>query len=115
MIWEAYQQNKIAEAAETTQSGPGRVADDLAATRRHVDRLALACQAMWEIMRDRSNLLEQDIEAKMLEIDARDGRLDGKITTQVLKCSSCGSTTNSKRFSCVICGTVIERPSKFEG
>ena len=84
MIWEVYQQTKIAGAertAERAMSKADRYAADIADVRRLVDRLTLACQAMWELLRDRSDLTEEDIEAKILEIDARDGRVDGKIAT----------------------------------
>ncbi len=118
MLWEAYQQTKIAGAertAERAMSKADRYADDIAGLQRHVERLSLACQAMWELLRDSSGLTEADIEAKILEIDARDGRVDGKIATQVLDCPSCGKATNSRRSCCVICGAPLRRQHQFEG
>lgn len=118
MIWEAYQQTKIAgaeRAAERAESKANRQSDDLAALKRHVDRLSLACQAMWELLRDGSELTEDDIEAKILEVDARDGRVDGKIAMQALECPNCGRPTNSKRSSCVICGAPFRKLHQFEG
>lgn len=118
MLWEAYQHTKIAGAeltAERAMSKADRYSDDIADINRHVERLSLACQAMWELLREHSGLTEADIEAKILEIDARDGRVDGKIASRVLNCPSCGKATNSKRSSCVICGAPIKRPHQFEG
>ncbi|MFT4175679.1 MAG: hypothetical protein QM627_03405 [Luteolibacter sp.] len=117
MIWEAYQQTKIAGAersAERAMSKADRYADDIAAIRRHVDRLSLACQAMWELLRDHSDLTEEDIETQMLEIDARDGKIDGRIATQLVDCSSCGRPTNTKRLTCVMCGAPMKRQHQFE-
>ena len=79
-----------------------------------VDRLSLACQGMWELIRDRTQISEQDLEVKMLEIDARDGKVDGKITTQALSCHACGRPTNSKRNRCIMCGAALRRQHKFE-
>lgn len=117
MIWEVYQQTKIAGAEQTAEkalSKADRYAADIADVRRQVDRLTLACQAMWELIRDRTGLTEEDIEAKILEIDARDGSVDGKISTKSVNCTSCGRPTNSRRGSCVMCGAPIKREHQFE-
>jgi hypothetical protein len=117
MIWEAYQQTKIASAertAERAMSKADRYAEDIAGIRRHLDRLSLACQAMWELLRDHSNLTEENIESKILEIDARDGKVDGKIATQLANCSSCGKPTNTRRLTCVMCGAPMKRQHQFE-
>ncbi len=118
MIWEAYQQTKIAgaeRAADRAMSKADRYAADIADISRQVDRLSLACQAMWELLRDRSELTEEDIEAKILEIDGRDGRVDGKIATKLTTCTTCGRPTNSRRGSCVMCGAPLKRGHQFEG
>jgi rRNA maturation endonuclease Nob1 len=118
MIWEAYQQTKIAGAertADRAMSKADRYAADIADISRKVDRLSLACQAMWELLRDRSELTEDDIEAKILEIDSRDGRVDGKIATKLVDCATCGRPTNSRRCSCVMCGAPLKRDHQFEG
>jgi len=118
MLWESYQQTKITRAertAEKAQTKADRYAGDIANIKRHVDRLSLACQAMWELLREHSHLTEDDIEKKILEIDSRDGQADGRIATQFLKCESCGKPTNSKRNSCVMCGAPVRGPHAFEG
>ena len=79
-----------------------------------LERLQLACQAMWELIRDRTQISEQDLETKILEVDARDGKVDGKISTQALTCHACGRATNSKRERCVMCGAPLRRQHKFE-
>jgi hypothetical protein len=118
MLWEAYQQTRIAGAERTAESAESKV-DRCAKTvedlQRHVERLSLACQAMWELLRERSDLTEADIEMKILEIDGRDGCVDGRIGIQQLDCPSCGRKTNSKRNSCVMCGAPIKRPYQFGG
>jgi hypothetical protein len=118
MLWEIHQQSKIASAersAERAESKVGRYADEVSRIGRHVDRLSLACQAMWELLRDHSDLTEEHIEAKILEIDGRDGQLDGKIGTQLCDCPDCGRPTNSRRSSCVMCGAPLVKEHKFEG
>ena len=118
MLWEAYQQSKIEGAtrvAESAKSKADRHTDDITNLTRHVERLSLACQAMWELLRDCSELTEEHIEAKILEIDGRDGCIDGKIGIQRMDCPSCGRPTNSSRTSCVMCGAPLKRKHQFEG
>ena len=118
MLWEAYQQTNIAAAERTAESADAkaeRCARTIGDLQRHVDRLSLACQALWELLRSCSDLTEDDLEKKVLEIDGRDGCVDGKIGMQPLDCPSCGRKTSSKRNTCVMCGAPIKRPYPFGG
>jgi len=118
MLWEAYQQTRIAGAeriAESAEAKVDRCARKIDDLQRHLDRLSLACQALWELLQECSDLTEEDLEKKMLEIDGRDGCVDGKIGVQQLDCPSCGRKTNSRRGSCVMCGAPIKPPYQFGG
>ncbi len=99
MFWDSYQQTRITgaeRAAESAESKTDRYARTLDDLKGHVERLSLACQAMWELLLACSDLTEEDLEKKILEVDARDGCVDGKIGVQVLDCPSCGRKTSSK-------------------
>ena len=118
MLWQTYDQTRSVQAqltadkAERTAEG---AADRLAALQNHVERLSLACQALWELLRDRTELTEEDLEAKVVEVDMRDGRLDAKIGTTQQDCPACGRKTNSTRSICIMCGAPLKRPHQFEG
>ncbi len=118
MLWETYQQSRIAgaeQAAESAEARADRYARKLDEVQRHVERLSLACQAMWELLREVSDLTEEELEKKILEVDGRDGCVDGKIGVQPVDCPACGRKTSSKRSSCVMCGAPIKRPYPFGG
>lgn len=118
MIWDLYQQQQIntaARSADRAISKTERHTDYIEDLQQHVERLSLASQAMWELIKSRTALTEADLETKILEIDARDGRIDGKINTQPISCPSCGRTTSSRRDTCVMCGAPTRRPHQFEG
>jgi len=118
VLWESYQQTRIAGAeriAENAESKVDRFARKIEDLERHLERLSLACQAMWELLQECSDLKEEDIEKKVLEIDGRDGSVDGKITVRPIDCPSCGRKTSSKRSSCVMCGAPIKRQYPFAG
>jgi hypothetical protein len=51
MIWDVYQQSKIANAersADRAEAKVDRYADDIAGIKRHVEGLSLSCRAMWD-------------------------------------------------------------------
>ena len=80
-----------------------------------MDSLAMTCQAMWELLRDRTDLTDEDIEEKLQEIDLRDGSADGKMTSTVGECPACHRTVNSRHDRCLYCGVEISKDHIFEG
>jgi hypothetical protein len=79
-------------------------------TRKNTERLYLVVQAMWELLKDKAGLTDADLDAKVQEIDMRDGRLDGQDSTQTapLACRQCGRTILSGQAQCSWCGTQAE-------
>ena len=57
---------------------------------QQVGRLALASIAMAEILRDHLGISGEVIEAKIHEIDLRDGKLDGMFRPSAKTCKECG-------------------------
>ena len=117
MLWQSYdyaQTMRTEAAADRANMKADRQSYKIQDISDQVDRLSLACQAMWELIRDQTQITEQDLENKITEIDGRDGRIDGKIATQSLTCHECGKPTNSKRAYCVMCGAPLRRQHKFE-
>jgi hypothetical protein len=97
--------------ANRTATDARRKADELAmdktALEHRVDRLALVCQALWEILSERAGISSEEVTAKMTEIDLRDGTPDGKITAHAIPCPQCGHKVSSVRPTCMFCGAAI--------
>ena len=70
--------------------------------RKNTERLYMVVQAMWELLKEKAGLTDADLEAKVQEIDMRDGRLDGQDLTQTvpLTCRQCGRTILSGQSQC---------------
>lgn len=73
-------------------------------------RLTLLHQALWELVRERLQLTDADLERVAQEIDLRDGIADGCITDTPLKCPTCGRISNSRHWKCLYCGQEFEKP-----
>ena len=117
LLIDLYQQGRIAQAqskAESAVDRTKRLQEEVADLKRKADALTIACQSLWEIVRTRLSLDEQMMLAKMQEIDLRDGKLDGKIATKRISCPSCSRPNNTKRQSCLYCGTRLSGGHLFE-
>ena len=101
--------NYNAQAASQEAHDASRRATDTAGHVRDIeerlDRMALACTALWELLRERTSLTEEDLMKKVQEIDLRDGVPDGKISKKELRrCSKCGRTMSPRHRRCLYCG-----------
>ena len=106
-----YAQNFIAQVdAQHTRDVARESAMSSDKTRKNTERLYLVVQAMWELLKEKAGLTDADLDAKVQEIDMRDGRLDGQDSTQTapLTCRQCGRTILSGQAQCSWCGALAE-------
>jgi hypothetical protein len=107
MLLEMYQQGKIRDASSTAVRAETKsLTLELTVKRldENMDSLALTCQAMWGILRDRTSVTAEDLMAKIAEIDIRDGAADGKMGGGIQKCTKCDRTLNQRHQRCLYCG-----------
>ena len=79
-----------------------------------LNRLTLICQALWELLRDRGELTEEDLITKISEIDLRDGRADGKISKQIKHCPKCDRVMSPRHQKCMYCGAINLQITPFD-
>lgn len=79
---------------------------------RH-EKMALVCQALLELVQERTGITDDDLEKKILEVDLRDGKADGQMKPQISKCPTCGRNVSSKRPVCIFCGTESKHSHTF--
>jgi hypothetical protein len=106
-LFDLSQQSQVRQsvvAAAEAKHDAHTLRQELEALTRKVDGLTLACQALWELLRDTTGLPDKTVFEKMQEIDLRDGTLDGKMGARPVTCAHCGRTTNDHRKSCLYCG-----------
>lgn len=114
LFWELYQQSKIREAnkratvasrnASRAAQNAQQVSHSIRMLEDKIDSLSLTCQALWELLRDRTKLTEEELCAKISEIDLRDGQADGKMGVKGGPCSKCGRVLNQRHLRCIYCG-----------
>src|SRR5262249_4875521 len=101
-----------AAAASTDANAAKR---DVAMLEDDLARMRLVCAAVWELLKEKTGLTEEDLVAKVALMDAKDGVADGKLTRSIRNCVKCGRTVSAKQNKCMYCGTVQPVGSVFEG
>jgi hypothetical protein len=116
-LWDFVQQRQIrstARTADSAQREAERAADELADLAATVERLSLTCRAMWELLRERAGVTDEELLDKVRELDLRDGQLDGRAAPAPLACSSCARANNARRRTCLYCGCELPGGSAFD-
>jgi hypothetical protein len=80
-----------------------------------VGHLTLASIAMAEILRDHLGVSGEVIEAKIREVDLRDGKLDGTFRLSTKTCNECGRVSNPMSATCLYCGATLPKESSLIG
>ncbi len=105
-----------ARLAATAGAAGGADIDDIYDLHERVDRLILALDAMWSLLED-SGYSAEELNARIQEIDAADGLIDGKRTAQAGQCAECGAKVAAGLSACQFCGARVTgaAPDPFAG
>jgi hypothetical protein len=110
MPWKHWSSNRSQSAADAAAAN----AEAASSLQSQIDGLLLASQAMWELVRERTGLTEEDLRQRMEEIDLRDGIRDGRVGPAKVNCPACNRTNNDRRTHCVYCGRELA-PEQADG
>jgi hypothetical protein len=101
----------LESASQKAQRDTRDLEHEVRVLEKQVGRLALATNAMSEILRDHLGISAEVIEAKIREIDMRDGKLDGTFRQQAKTCKECGRVSGPMSATCLYCGTPLPKES----
>ncbi len=116
LLFDIHQSGQIQEAGAAAAGARSRadaVAERVSNLERRCEKLALGCQAMLELLRERGGPSDAEILARMEQIDTRDGSRDGRITPHVVACPKCGRQASNRRKTCLYCDTPLPNPVAF--
>lgn len=106
IFWQLRQYEGGAEAGVSSARAEGKAqsaVQQVAELDARVDRLALVCMAMWKLLQEHTDLTEEDLMAKVGELDLMDGTPDGRLK-QVKRCTKCQRVLSPKHERCMYCG-----------
>lgn len=95
-----------ARLAAAAGSGTGPTFEDFLDIDDRIDRVLLVLEAMWTLLEENGYTAEQ-LKARIEELDAADGTIDGKRTPQATACRECGAKVGAGLAACQFCGTAL--------
>jgi len=112
MFWDLHQQAQIDSQGSrlsineaVDRSEHSQLFKDVQVLNDRLDVLMVACQAMWEILRDEKGMSEEKLMNKIEEVDLRSGQKDGKMPKLgAVSCHSCQRPNNARHNLCLYCG-----------
>jgi ribosomal protein S27AE len=110
-----WQAAEAAKEAGRGKSAARRAMEVARVTEERLAKLTLVCAAMWTLLRDRTELTEEDLAQAVRELDLKDGVEDGKVTQTIVKCPKCGRTMHPRHHRCLYCGTEGLKETAFDG
>jgi len=116
-FWEFRQQQQIADAESNASSAKLEVnqhSGKLRDLEQQLARVTLVSQALWELLRERAGLTEEELIDKIAEVDLRDGSRDNRLSPQVLECPKCQRKLSTKHFRCIYCGCEVPKAHVFQ-
>ncbi|MDQ3814920.1 MAG: hypothetical protein M3347_13330 [Armatimonadota bacterium] len=69
-----------------------------------VNQLTLINMALWSLLKEITDLTDEDLMQRVREIDLQDGQVDGKVRGGMNRCPRCGQTLSKKHHRCLHCG-----------
>lgn len=70
---------------------------------RRLDHLVLLNQALWSLLQEKVGLTEEELQARVLELDMRDGKLDGRVESAPAECPNCHRPLSRRHMRCLYC------------
>ena len=115
-FYDLIQNRDIAQAQSAASQATDQVANLVAQVKlleKRLDRLALVNKAMWTLLRDKNGLTDVELRSMVLEVDAADGQVDGRIGSVMQVCTACGRSMAPKHGRCPYCDAAIAKTDPF--
>ena len=101
--------NSIANSnAAGARSDAATARMDVEMLRSDVERLLMISEALWLILKEQHGFDDNELVKRIVEIDMRDGKLDGRVAaTPPRQCPKCNRTLFKNRSRCIYCGEYV--------
>ena len=106
---QSYAAGDAARDSASAQSAARQAQNEVRLLEVNLAKALMINEALWEIIRDKLQLTEDDLNRKLYEIDMRDGVLDGKNEIPVTECPNCKRKVSNRHPACIYCSTVIDQ------
>ncbi|BCX48182.1 hypothetical protein HAHE_20900 [Haloferula helveola] len=109
-MWDILQQIELNNLRSRQTDAEGQVRNSdfrVGGVEHRISKLELVCQALYELLRERGGMTDEELRRKIREIDLRDGAEDTRMRPKPVHCPKCAATTTAGALYCPQCGAVI--------
>lgn len=103
------QNSDVRMKASSAEREARRARSEIERLTAKVDALNLTCQALWELVKQCSDLTDEDLSKQIQVIDLRDGEEDGRLKQGPVDCPKCDRAVNLTSGKCIYCGHAVPR------
>lgn len=94
--------------ASAARSEAASARSDVDLLKADVERLLMITEALWTILKEKHGYEDNELIKRIVTIDMRDGKLDGKVAVSPpQKCPKCDRTLFKNRPRCLYCGEPV--------
>ena len=91
--------------AEHAHYAATRAEDQLVCMQTDIERLLLITEGLWNIVKEEHGYDDEDLVRRVLQVDMKDGKIDGKVAAQKPgDCPHCDRPLSQDRRFCLYCG-----------
>ncbi len=101
------------KALESANQSAREAKQDVQKLRDDVDNLKLITQALWHLLKEKTELTDEALVAMISSLDQLDGKIDGRFVKVPEPCPQCARPVTVSTNMCVYCGIKVERKSPF--
>ena len=73
-----------------------------------LERMEIVCEAMWNLLKDRLEVSDEDMVARIAQLDQSDGVADGRVEREPLRCPICNRANSRRHDRCIYCGQPLK-------
>ena len=95
--------------AQSARSSARESKGEVMVLSQEVERLLMITEALWGFIREHHSHEDDGLYRKVIEIDARDGKVDGRVaaTFPPQKCPHCDHNLPRRKTFCIYCGETV--------
>ncbi|PCJ44679.1 MAG: hypothetical protein COA99_06545 [Moraxellaceae bacterium] len=105
-----YVSESARSSASAAKSSAAQAKSQVDYLKTEVERLLMITEALWGFIKEQHDYEDQALFDKIIEIDAKDGKIDGRVAPKApTKCPECTHVLPKKKPFCVYCGAKITK------